>query len=249
MTFEEHLAALRAQGQLFVAALSRVDAAATVPTCPEWTVRDLVHHQGEVHRWATAVVRVGAAKPSAELGDFRGPLPADDELAGWLTDGLDALTDTLGNADAGLAAFTFLADAPPPRSFWARRQAFETGMHRVDAESVTGAITPFTSALAADGIDEMLTGFAPRPRTPLHAESPVTLQVAPTDSPSRWHLTISRDAPVTARHEAEADCTVRGEASDIYLALWNRGDIDVLDVSGDASALVLFRDNVKVQWR
>ena len=30
---------------------------APVPTCPGWTVRDLLAHQGMVHRWATAVVR------------------------------------------------------------------------------------------------------------------------------------------------------------------------------------------------
>lgn len=27
-----------------------------VPTCPGWTVRDLVVHQGGVHRWATDVL-------------------------------------------------------------------------------------------------------------------------------------------------------------------------------------------------
>lgn len=248
MTFEEHLAAVRAQGALFVAAVARADAGATVPTCPEWTVRDLVHHQGEVHRWATAVVRAGAAKPSAELGDFLGPLPGDDELAGWLAEGLAALTETLGNAGEDLTAFTFLADAPPPRSFWVRRQAFETGMHRVDAESVTGAITPFEPALAADGIDEMLTGFAPRPRTPLHADLPVTIQVSPTDSDARWHMTISPDTPVTVRQDADADCTVRGTSSDVYLALWNRCGVDALDIAGDGSVLERFRDNVKVRW-
>ena len=34
---------------------------APVPTCPGWTVRDLLAHQGMVHRWATAVVRADPA--------------------------------------------------------------------------------------------------------------------------------------------------------------------------------------------
>ena len=34
---------------------------ASVPTCPGWTVRDLLAHQGMVHRWATAVVRADPA--------------------------------------------------------------------------------------------------------------------------------------------------------------------------------------------
>src|SRR6185312_8370793 len=32
------------------------DAAVRVPSCPEWTLAELVRHTGEVHRWAAAIL-------------------------------------------------------------------------------------------------------------------------------------------------------------------------------------------------
>ena len=42
-------------------------------------------------------------------------------------------------------------------------------------------------------------------------------------------MSISNDMPVTERRATDADCIVSGPASDIYLALWNRGSIDALE--------------------
>ena len=65
----------------------------------------------------------------------------------------------------------FLADAPSPRCFWARRQCHETTIHAVDALSASLGRYPVAAdaswigtELALDGIDELLTGFLPRPR-------------------------------------------------------------------------------------
>ena len=49
---------------------------APVPTCPGWTVRDLVTHQGLIHRWATANVRGVTARPDAEVWATDCPLAA-----------------------------------------------------------------------------------------------------------------------------------------------------------------------------
>ena len=52
-----HLEGLRAAMIAFVRYADRAGLRAPVPTCPGWTVRDLVAHQGMVHRWAAALVR------------------------------------------------------------------------------------------------------------------------------------------------------------------------------------------------
>jgi len=252
MEFDEMLSALSREGALFATAINAVGVDAPVPTCPEWTVRDLVLHQGEVHRWAATVVAGAIPKPSAVPDDVVGEVPTDDMLADWLIAGLDGLIRTLRAAPADLAAFTFLNDAPPARKFWARRQLHETEMHRVDAESAAGAFTPFEPASAEDGVDEMLTGFAPRKHTPLHADGAHTLQIELTDSPRRWRMTISEEPPRTDRlaagDDSGADCTVSGTAADMYRALWNRADGNVLAVRGDRSVLDLFRSSVKIRW-
>ena len=41
-----------------------------VPTCPEWTVRQLVEHLGGVHRWATMIISEGLLQlPDESLFD------------------------------------------------------------------------------------------------------------------------------------------------------------------------------------
>src|SRR6204780_1534249 len=57
-------------------------------------------------------------------------------------------------------------DAPSPLAFWARRQAHEPAIHRADAESAAGDVTPFPAVFAADGIDELLVCFASRGGVP-----------------------------------------------------------------------------------
>lgn len=252
MLFDDHLIALEAEGERFVDAVTRAAPSDPVPTCPGWTIRDLVHHQGEVHRWAAGIVAGALTNPGDLPDDFLGPLPGDDELASWLAGGHAALVATLRAAPADLQCFTFLHDSPAPRQFWARRQVHETGMHRVDAQSACGTITAFDPAVAADGIDEMLTGFIPRKNSKLRSETPVTLQVIAADTPGAWHVAIGPEPPATERTSgrdgAPADCTVRGPASDVYRALWNRGGLDPLAISGDTAVLELFRETVKIRW-
>ena len=244
-----HLDALEHDGTMLAAAAESAGPDTAVPTCPGWTIRDLVRHQGEVHRWATIVVRDGLSKPSAVPADHLGPLPDDDELIDWFLVGHARLLAALHAAPADLVAFRFLADPPPAAVFWARRQAHETEMHRIDAESATARLTPIAPQRAADGIDEMLTGFVPRPHMGLHAAPSRTLGVVPTDHAGAWHVSISEDPVVTTRGEAAADCTMRGTANDLYLALWNRLGTDSLDISGDAEVLRQFREHVKIEWR
>ena len=248
ITRDAYLSRMGIDVGLFAAAARAVGPDAKVPTCPEWTMRELLLHQGEVHRWAGAVVRNRVTKLSDQADDYLGPLPDDDQLVAWFESGAADLIATLRAAPADVQCATFLADPPPPVLFWSRRQTHETAMHRVDAESATGTITPFVPEFAADGIDEMLAGFVPRKHTPLHADPPVTLAVRLADAHGAWHLTISDAPPATVREGRPADCIVSGSASDVYLALWNRQGVESLDIEGDPAVLELFRENVRVRW-
>jgi uncharacterized protein (TIGR03083 family) len=249
MNLDDYLTELESNAVSIAAMATEAGADAAITTCPGWVMRDLVLHTGEVHRWAAAVVRGGVINPSKELAaDYLGALPADDELVDWFVAGATALVATLRHADTGASYFTFLQDPPSPFMFWPRRQALETAMHRIDAESAIGRNTGIPTLLAADGIDEILTGFAPRKHTPLRSESPVVLQIAPTDSAAVWSVTISDQPVVTVRTGGNAQCTARGISSDLYQALWNRQGTENLTIDGDVTVLELFRDNVKIRW-
>ncbi|HEX4721053.1 MAG TPA: maleylpyruvate isomerase family mycothiol-dependent enzyme [Pseudonocardiaceae bacterium] len=227
------ITALHDQGLLLGDAADRAGLAAPVPTCPDWTVRELLLHIGGVHRWAATIV----ADRLTESPQFGGDKPADDELLDWYRAGHAHLVHTLRVAPADLTCFAFFA-APSPLAFWARRQAHETTMHRVDADRATGPGTsaPIDADLADDGIDELLTGFVGRRGRGLRAETDRTLHVHTTDADSHWLLRIGRDKPTAERVAGveQADMSVSGPAELVYLALWHRAPWDGLTVTGDA---------------
>ena len=248
-TLNNYLAVLASEAKELAAAADEAGLDALVVTCPGWTISDLVLHVGEVHRWATAAVASEATKLGDLPSDSLGPLPAPADTIDWFCDGAVKLRDTLAEADPSVEYAAFLADPAEPRLlFWARRQTMETSVHRVDAESALGRCTPMAPEVALDGIDEFLTGFLPRSRTPLRAETPHCLQIAPTYTDRRWTVSISDEMPVTARRATDADCIVTGSASDIYLALWNRGSLNTLQIEGDRAAIDLLRDSVNIRW-
>lgn len=249
---------LREEGARMTAAARSLSADAPVPTCPEWVARDLIRHQGGIHRWATSFVAEARTEPpSQSLEEIVGGWPGDEELGDWFEAGYLALVRALETAPPDLECWTYLR-APSCLAMWSRRQAHETAIHRVDTELTAGRpaadLSPLTPAFAADGVDELLTGFVPRRSTNLRAEAPATLGVECVDTDGGWVLSIGPDGVTTSggaggSDGAEwADCTVRGAAEDLYLALWNRPGVERLQIDGDRAVLDLFGEAVQVRW-
>lgn len=243
-----HLEVLAAEGALFVDAIERGDPDAAVPTCPDWRLRDLVHHTGGIHRWATKIVSERVTEPSAfDLEDIAGGWPADEDLASWFRAGHALLVDALRAAPDDLECWSFLR-APSPLAMWARRQAHETTIHRVDAELASGSVHLPHPAFAADGVDELLQCFLPRRGTKLRSEPARTIGVHATDTNDAWTVTASDEPAKVEIGVGEADVVVRGKAADLYLLVWNRRGLDGVDVTGDASLLDQWRSDVTIRW-
>jgi uncharacterized protein (TIGR03083 family) len=209
------------------------DLTAPVPPCPEWTVLDAVTHTGGAHRWATSIVRDHDPGPA----DEEWATPGSGDPVDWFREGHVALVSTLRAAGPELQCYAFLP-APSPLAFWARRQAHETAIHRADVEAASGAITPFPADFAADGIDELVNGFAARRRSFPHVEAPRTLAVRPDDA-AGLTVTLAPDGIRSTPGAARAEATVSGAASDLYLWLWNRPA--AVDVAGDQDVADLWR--------
>jgi uncharacterized protein (TIGR03083 family) len=232
---------------------------APVPTCPEWKVRELVAHTGGVHRWAGTIVLEGRTNPvgQEEEGEIMRPPAGDEALLSWFGDGHRRLTDALRAAPPDLECWTFMP-APSPLAFWSRRQAHETTMHRVDAESAAGRVTGVAASVAVDGIDELVTRFLVRPRGRLRADPARELAVETTDTADAWDVSIGPDRVCAERRPrareaqpgATPDCTIRGPASDLYLLLWNRIAVHdaEIEVDGDPELLRLWRQEATVRW-
>ena len=251
LRFEQHLDALDRSGTRLVDLAVDAGMDAAVPTCPAWNVDALLAHQAMVHRWATAHVRGDDPAEVPNETDIRTTV---SDLPGYYREGRAALSAALRAAPADLAAMTFLNDAPPPREFWARRQAHETTIHMVDAlAAVLGRLPTAEEAgidrsLAADGIDELLRGFFTRGRSKLYDGTEYTVAVTARDVERRWVLHVAERLTVEPgdRTEPHADATLAGAAAELYLSLWNRAD--EVDVTGRPDVLERWRATQRVGW-
>jgi uncharacterized protein (TIGR03083 family) len=231
LTTAEHLDGLRAAVVGFVRYAERAGLAAPVPTCPGWTVLDLVAHQGMVHRWAAAIVRGERPDDDAVARLERGGRDSADPLS-WLRDGALEVTRAVTDAAPGREAFVFLNDAPA-EGFWARRQCHETTIHAVDALAAAlgrpprGEETWIDADLARDGVDELLGGFLTRPRSRLRCDEDAVLTVVPDDADEWWQVDLGPRPAVVTRHastydDPDPDWELTGSSVDLYLRLWNR---------------------------
>lgn len=254
MTFAAHLDGLREALLAFTRYADRAGLRAGVPTCPDWNVRQLVAHQGMVHRWATGLLTGQSTDPDAFEREGRSSV---DPLE-WLRDGAIDLAGALTRAPETVAAPVFLKDAPAPRPFWARRQCHETTIHAIDAMAAALGAAPdpaqtwISPELALDGIDELLCGFLPRSKSTLRSPEPVTFAVVPEEGERAWLVRVTEEPAVTtvlardAAGLADADTTVTGDAVDLYLRLWNRSADAV--TGGAEDGMGLWHAKARVVW-
>ncbi|MEO6468538.1 MAG: maleylpyruvate isomerase family mycothiol-dependent enzyme [Acidimicrobiia bacterium] len=145
---------LALEADRFAALLDAADPATRVPTCPEWTVKDLVVHLGIIHRWVTRMVRERPAEPILRV-EAEYPHPeSPGELAGWFREGAAALVAMLQVCDANTPMWAW--DLALGVSFWSRRQLHETAMHRIDLALACGMPTELDREIARDSILELL---------------------------------------------------------------------------------------------
>jgi uncharacterized protein (TIGR03083 family) len=156
LTADRYAAEIQASTAGLAEILAEHDQGLPIPTCPEWTLRQLVTHVGRAHRWAAEITRTR----SDEFIPFRavpdGKLPDDPaEQPAWLRAGAARIADAVRAAGSALVwSFT----GPVPAGFWLRRMAHETLVHRADAQLAAGAQPEpaIEAEVAADAIDEWL---------------------------------------------------------------------------------------------
>ena len=202
-----------------------------MPTCPGWTVRDLVRHIAWVHGWVSIAL---LADPAGERPTLPSPPEGWDELLAWWDGRSAALTATLGERGPHAPAWVFVPTGPRIAAFWARRQAHETAIHRLDAEHArvnsdlpTSVPTlVYDTEFAADGIDEALTVALPlrAMRESITVHGTVLFHAA--DAGRAWLMHLHPDKPPIvgpADHPAiDVDATVVGTADAVYRAVWGR---------------------------
>jgi uncharacterized protein (TIGR03083 family) len=240
MDASAHLDHIRANASAFTAAVRR-GTAPPVPGCPDWDVGQLAEHLGRVHRWVT---RSFDADTSTRVefiveGD---PDPGDD-VAGWYEDRAAEMLARFDELDPERVVATFIG--PQPVTWWMRRQAHETAVHRWDAQCAHGTPEPIDATLASDGVDEYLMTFLPRWKGKLdHVGGTIHLHC--TDVDGEWLVRFDDGTPTVERAHAKGDVAARGPASDLVLMMWGRVPAEALDVIGDSTVLERWLTTINV---
>ena len=216
-----------------------------VPGCPGFDVAQVMRHLGAVHRWAAQIVSSDAtARPHRDNTPAQPSDPAG--LFAWFDEGVDALLAAFRAADSSKRCYSWRGEQTPV--WWRRRQALEAAVHRVDVEQAAGRARPEVDGeLAATGIDEHIEIFLPYARPPeTLGEVGRTVHLHATDRDGEWLFRMRAGGVDVTRGHAKGDAAVRGTASDLFLFIWRRLDVDDLELHGDREAAVLLRDQTIV---
>jgi len=227
------LAALQREAAAFRVAVDEPDPSAPVPSCPEWTVDDLVVHLGRVYGFVHRVLDAAGDKP--ERYHER---PAGADVLPWFDDVFATLVTRLDATEPEARAWNW-SRQPKLAGFWPRRMAHETAVHRWDADMVAGMAEPVEPDLAADGVSEVLDTWLPAGRGTATDAATGLVRLSATDLDRTW-LVRTRAEGVTLLDEstvfeaaAEAQTGLGGTASDLLLALWGRLNVTALALEGD----------------
>jgi uncharacterized protein (TIGR03083 family) len=208
-------------------------------------VGELTHHLGSFyHRIRLHAGSAGPDEPWPPLTVPDGAPAADDAaVVTWFGEQLAGIEAHLESLDADLPTYNW---APRARvaSFWHRRAAHETAVHRWDAQVATRLPEPIESKLAGDTIAEALDTFLPAGRRRSDSAVHGLVHLRATDLDQDWYVRLrgngmsllDRDTLLDAEgHQARASAS--GSASDLALALWGRVPFEVLEAAGDLDLL------------
>jgi uncharacterized protein (TIGR03083 family) len=237
VNYADHVAAIRHEsGQLSVAARTAgIDA--PVPSCPDWTVADLLRHIGGIQHWVCRIVRTRPKPPAVQWRQEDPPGPR--HRFDWFDEGALGLADALAGAAPTDEVWTWTADHTC--AFWARRMAHEVTVHRWDAQSAAGAAQPIDHAQAVDGIQEFFDLIPTRAPEGL-AGGGESVHLHCTDGDGEWLVRFTADGIVVTREHAKGDVAARGSASDLLLLVTGRLPPDGVETFGDASLLARWQE-------
>ncbi|WP_037912112.1 maleylpyruvate isomerase family mycothiol-dependent enzyme [Actinacidiphila yeochonensis] len=232
-----------------------------VPTCPEWTLLDLVRHIGEGRRsWAATVAAGPAATSRIRSASDAAPTEVGerDVLVAWLAESTREMLDALREAGPERRCWTWWGRSQSPQTSGAvaRHQLQEIAVHTYDAQLAVGAPQPVPDEVALDGVDEFLSTCCTTTTAWPHKPAVADFHAAEGRS---WRLRLSADGARVAHLPAPdalpgtgtvaagdldtPDVSARGTAVDLLLVMYGRDALDSLELDGDRGILDLL-----VEW-
>jgi uncharacterized protein (TIGR03083 family) len=197
-----------------------------VPTCPGWTLLQLLRHVGRGDRWAAQIIadRADASLDPRLVREGRPPADVPGTIR-WLSQSPLTLLAAVDAIGPGTEVSTFVG--PKPAAWWVRRRLHEATVHRADAAIALGIPYELSAELAADGISEWLGRLADEQALgqPPSLPAGASLALRATDqdlTESSWNVLGSSGGVQWTGQLSSADLTLSGPATDLLLALFRR---------------------------
>jgi uncharacterized protein (TIGR03083 family) len=220
-------AALIDQTHAFGELIRGADPLTPIPTCPDWTLRQLFRHVGRGTRWAAQIIAERRSEP-VNPRDVRNGKPPDDPDAAidWLNGGPKQVI--LAIDEVGSDAPVWTAAGIRPAEWWTRRLLHEVGVHLADVALALGADYSPRADVAADAISEwielMVLQSARQTRPPV--ERGRTLHLHATDAglgpTGEWTITNDEEGLSWTHEHGKGDVALRGPTKDLLLAIVRR---------------------------
>ena len=176
-----------------------------VPSCPEWTLLDLVIHLGDVQEAWSENIRL--AKATERWNGEGQNHPALSETAVWFREQTQKLITAISAAEENSPCWTWWGEPRTARAV-ALHQVQEAEIHRWDAELAIGKPGVIPLEVAVDGIGEYLYVH----RGEIEELDLPQIVFKSTDVDQSWFINPER----------ELDSTITGTASDLVLLLNGR---------------------------
>jgi uncharacterized protein (TIGR03083 family) len=225
------------EGQALTATLGG-DPATPVPSCPGWSITDLVAHVGSYHRWAADLLQDASQQPRAPYSLRPEPHVT---LAEWYQASLELLLKAIDTTDPDTPMWTVTVGQKA--SDWCRRQAHDLTVHRWDAQHAGGHAQPVHTERATDFIDELFEATLPYTLPFLGRSVPqASLALRSADGSYYRRLDGATGQPRLSRDPNPAGATLTGTPSDLLLALWRRSN--AVTLTGDPTALAAWQQAI-----
>jgi len=242
MNTSEYVKVLVDQTSTFAEWVNGRDAATPVPTCPKWTLADLVNHVGGTQREMAMLVRERMSEPSRAFASYV-PGPTDStEWRAWLMDGAAEVEEAFDSVTDDTPVWDPYGGSAGVQ-YWSRRLFGEACVHRADAAAALGTRYELAPGLAVAAIEDWLDNITSAVYWEFRSDfadamrgDGQTLHFHATDAAGEWLALREPDRIVLEHTHTKADVMVRGPATDLLLVISRRRPLDAtstLDVQGD----------------
>jgi uncharacterized protein (TIGR03083 family) len=253
MTAARRREALLTQTRQLAETVGAASRDAAVPTCPGWSVADLVAHVGETQHWVSEIIERRVVDPT-QLPTEMAVVPTEPrDWPAWLNVGAARAAEACSDEALAAPVFNAAADSRTGGEFGLSSLLNEAVIHGADAAIAAGRDVDIAADVAADLVTNHLamltspTWAAQRPESAnalrgagetlhLHADD------ADLGEGGDWFIERSPEGATWQARSGDADVTVGGPARSLLLVLTRRRQLsdeaDRVRVEGDTD---LFR--------